>query len=62
MEVRSRRPRTDLQSAVFLTGQVSQAGGLQVDQPAGDLLVPLLLQVPQHATPHEDLRRSRRPP
>lgn len=32
------------------------AGGLQVDQPAGDLLVPLLLQVAQHAALHEHLR------
>lgn len=47
---------THLQLAIFLPGQVPHAGGLQVDQPAGDLLLPLLLQVAQHAALHEHLR------
>lgn len=44
-----------LELAVPLPGQVPHAGGLQVDQPAGDLLLPLLLQVAQHAALQEHL-------
>lgn len=50
------RSTSHLQLAIFLPGQVPHAGGLQVDQPAGDLLLPLLLQVAQHAALHEHLR------
>lgn len=37
---------------------MSHAGGLQIDQPASDLLVPLLLQVALHPSFHEHLRHS----
>lgn len=52
------RSMSHLELAVSLPGQVSHAGGLQIDQPAGDLLVPLLLQVAQHATLHEHLQST----
>lgn len=50
------RSTPHLELAVSLPGQVSHAGSLQVNQPAGDLLVPLLLQVAQHAALQEHLR------
>lgn len=49
----------NLEFAVFLPGQMSHAGGLQIDQPTGDLLVPLLLQVTQHASLHEHLGHNK---
>lgn len=38
-----------------LPGQVAPAAGLEPDDDIGDLQVPLLLQVGQHAGPEEDL-------
>ena len=38
-----------------LPGQVAPAAGLEADDDVGDLQVPLLLQVGQHAGPEEDL-------
>ena len=39
----------------LLPGQVASAAGLEPDDDVGDLQVPLLLQVGQHAGPEEDL-------